>query len=321
MTTPALPGDSKYNPVPGADTLGRAFSVFDRWQTPNRPQLFDMCLTADGPTYDFGGIRYALPTNVASPTPVSQGTTAFQYFSSVEDFSQYFMAKAGIKGSYQAFTAEFNAQYSDNVESQRENQYFLVHTEYAGYQLTLESALSAKLSPAVTSDSLYQNLPVTCTDANQMAFFNFFDRYGTHYISAVTVGARCYYTSQIAKSYQSTDQQAKANLTVAFEAMFSSGSANVETEWKRVDKQWFQNQQGRVEFVGGDNSLLGIVVPQFGDDFSAKYQQWIGSLTMNPVPRDYVLCLADQIPFFFCKDFGDNSLTGKDMADKDSLSG
>jgi hypothetical protein len=276
-----------YNPLPGTGALGRCFNIFDTYTVPNGPILFD--LKTGKNTFQWGGITYALADNVSNPQMLATGNAVCDVYQSRDEFSQQLSQQAGLQGHYKAFSAEFDEEYSVNRQTETEYSYALLKVDYDSYLVTLQDSSAAYLLSAIKNDSAYQNMPSDFTDDNQGQFFEFFIRYGTHYISAVKCGAQLQMSSKILKSYNYSEQEIKANMQAEFNALLGGVSANANVGWSQVNKNWFTSQSTRVQVIGGNTSILQLVIPQYGDNHVDTYGEWLGSIDQTPAPRDLTL--------------------------------
>lgn len=282
----AVPAPS-YQVLAGVGDLGRCVNIFDRYEIPNRQQLVD--LKTGSATFDWYGFTYALPNNLPPPQVVAAGSAKVEHFSSKEEFSSFLSAKAGLQGSYEAFKAEFSAAFSVKTGEEAEYSYSMLHVEYDSYQLALGLVPQTSLVKSVLQDSVYADLPASFDPKNPYPFFRFFDRYGTHYVSAVTCGGRLYMFSKIEKSYAYSDTSAEANLKAEFSALLGGVTGNTQANWNAVDKNWFTAQSGYVQVLGGDTGILSILFPSWGDVNVAAYRDWLGSIGVSPATRDFTL--------------------------------
>ncbi len=274
-----------YNPLPGVSTLGRCINIFQAYDTPNGQQLFN--INSGDRTYEWSGVTYFLPDNVSWPQIVQAGEGRAEYFSSQQEFSAFFEEKASINGQYKAFSAQFSEEYSVNSQTQSQYSYGFFHVEYDGYQVTVDIGSPDKLRLEVKNDALYTSVPSLYTEDNKMEFFRFFSRYGTHYVQSIVCGGRLYFYSGIEKSYNFTDSEIKAELKATYDALFIKAEGDVSARWQQVNKNWFTSQNGNIQIRGGDRAILSSVVPAWGEDLTDIYDEWLGSLGMDPAPRDF----------------------------------
>jgi hypothetical protein len=273
------------NVLPGLGDLGRCVNIFERYRVPNRAQLFPLKDTDS--TFSWNGMSYAYPKGMGIPQTIGGGSASFEYFQSRQEFSRFFAAKAEISGNYRAFDGEFSAAFSVTSDEEQEYSYSLFHIDYQSYQLTLDPR--ATLDASIAKDPFFTAVPEKYSPELRDLFYRFFARYGTHYITSVTCGARLYMYSRIEKSYNYSKAQIDMAMSAEYNALFGSVSASASANWQKVDKNWFEHQKGFIEVLGGDPQVLSTVIPQVGDNKSDAFNTWLGTILYYPSPRDFVL--------------------------------
>lgn len=278
------------NKIPGASDLGWGFNIFGPYSdTSVKSQLFQM---QGGSTWTdpVTNKQYGLPDNV-SVTVLERSGAESQVFDTRTQVQEFFAAKAGLEASYVtefgAFSGAFNAAYQNSVERDSSFKYALYEVDNVAWQLTLEAQSLAQLTPEV--QQAINALPAMYSRENRAAFFRFFDKYGTHYVSRARVGGRLYYYVAVSKSYLSDDQKIEADLTLEYNAVLVSGKAAAKTEWSQLTKSWADNRVVHVEVIGGSPDGVLLAAPEYGDNRSDIFKAWVEGIKTNPATIDFDL--------------------------------
>jgi MAC/Perforin domain len=276
------------NRITGCGVLGYGFNIFGEYgdESVLRPM---MDLGAyDGAWTSPVGIEYLVPTNIdVNSATGAQGSVSA--FSSKENFTSHFAAKAGVKGSYGAFTGEFDASFTADSASESEYVYGLYEQVIDAWSLTVRDWSAESLLPAVTRDPDFAALPHTYTQQNKYLFFRFFVKYGTHLVTRVGCGARMSYAAQVAKSYTSSTTEITAKLSAEFRGVFADGTVDAQNDFKTADQRWFDSRQVTIRTTGGDTSLVGSIAPSHGVNDNAPFEAWLASAEREPAPITFQL--------------------------------
>lgn len=271
------------NLIPGATVLGMGFNAIDTYSTASlTEQIFDI-QPAGGTewTYQPTGITYEVPQNViVTADTVSSGSA--HVFQTEELFQSYFAAKASISSSYGAFSAEFSASYSQQSESAETAYYGLYEAEFKGWDVGLQSQSSSALSPNFTEDPDVKALPETFNASNQELFFTVFRKFGTHYVVQASAGGSLDYALAILTSFSSNQTSLQVNVSLEYDALFVSASAESQQEWAQLGQRWASSRTVQINAVGGDSSVLNALSPQYGDSFSGAFSSWEQGVMKNP---------------------------------------
>ena len=280
------------NLTPGNSYLGKGFNgfgAFDASATENMLSFFDTSVGSGRMWEDpYSGNTYELPENV-NVLPVSESSLGYQSFRTRSDVSEFFSLKAGVAVDYLAFSGAFTADFQQIEKSVSDNQFGMGYACATGFELSLNKPVAEFLSETVLNDPDYKNMPDTFTEETRYLFFQFFERYGTHFVRSVQMGGRLSYSLSIAKSFNFSETQFKANLEAEYDAVWQA-KANAETKWKQLSKVWVDNRQVSIHAIGGDyNILQNLGKPNFGQNFHSSYESWLKSLNTQPGPMGFTL--------------------------------
>lgn len=281
------PGSSSTELLPGCMYLGLGYDLsggFDIEGVQGMGRIFD--------TGQPGSIQYAgwpVPVNVRADT-VGELQVETKVFESRSDLAQTFGAKAGLKAGYLGFSGSVSASF-ESIAKQLSEYFFGMSSYYStGYEVRLDEATLSNAAAEVLADPDVTGLPETYNahdPQNQAAFFRFFGKYGTVFVSSVRMGGRLFYNAWIDKSHGMTSTDVEASMKAEYAAIFS---ANASVTWKNVDNRWANNRRSSIQALGGDpTTLKGLSDPKQGDSYSAQYAAWVDSVPTNPGPVSFGL--------------------------------
>ena len=277
---------SAINLVIGCGVLGFGFDIFGPYGEDSvlRP-LVDL-----GHKYEQwtapNNITYDIPDNVNLNAATGASGNA-SVFATKEAFTSHFAAKAGVKGSYGAFSGEFEASFANDTSSESEYTYGLYEQLVQSWSLTLQDWSSNKVVAAVLADPDFTDLPSKYTADNQYLFFRFFAKYGTHFISRVECGARMSYSIAVSKSYTTNTNDISVKLTAEFRGALADTSGNASADFKIADQKWFDNRQLSIRTVGGDTSLIASIAPSYNVNNNGPFEKWLTSAEKMPSPIEF----------------------------------
>jgi MAC/Perforin domain len=272
------------NVIPGGNSLGLGFNLFGE---PNIAlalrRLFEMGGASS--QYTLGTVTYDLPSN-ANPTDFSESKIQAHVYRNANEFVRDFRSEAKVSGKVNAFKGSASAKYSKLCKGKRDALLVEVSNFSPVYQLTLNDRTASKLAAEVLNDPLYKNLPDKFSEATRETFFAFFRRYGTHYISKVTLGGELSYYCAVDKSYSENTEKIEAQANAEYTAAFKSSAS---ASWSTVDKSWSNSRAVTIETKPAGS--LSLKSPAWGDDLSADpgYQDWLLAAKERPTVIEFEL--------------------------------
>lgn len=276
------------NIIPGADVVGFGFNILGEYDISSLTSQLFIHKTDQASTYTYAGITYAVPDNLAVvPNSNEYGTT--EVFEGAQQFQQFFSAKAGVSASYGAFKGQFNAAYANTFNSNSSYWYCMSEASFNCWDLVLENSSPSWISPNFSEDPSVDTLPSVFNQQNKEQFFQVFRKFGTHYVSQVICGGNLNYYEAVEKSYSSNEQEISANVSLEYKALFTSAKAESEAEWNQLGQNWANSRVVTIACTGGDASILNVLNPGFGDDYSSLYTNWSGSVNTNPAVMQFTL--------------------------------
>lgn len=232
QTAPPARPQSKHPLIPGGDLLGRGYNVVKQAYAsadPPMPNLFDFSAggTVDQQIYDASlpqvrenveNAFTAMPPELklmyarwpgVQFTELYEATLEFSRGESLSDQQQTLAVDVGIDGSYGLFAAEFSARYTASNSHLATHKFYSVTAKISYYDLSMANY---SLRPV---DLLRPQVRKDLNDAS-LGADEIFDTYGTHYLSAVTIGSKIVYGHTIDTSKTTSSYDAEAELKARY---------------------------------------------------------------------------------------------------------
>jgi hypothetical protein len=271
------------NLVPGAEMLGYGFDIFGAYSFDNAIQpLFKLGATSlwSAPS----GTVYQLPANVTSPGG-SSSTASASTFATSSAFNSYFQSSASVSGSIGAFSASFSGTYATDQQNENSYSWALVEADFIAWHVGINYGQQI-LRDEIKSDPDWSSLPSTFEPSNQtnvLAFFRFFEKFGTHFISTVTTGGTLYYYFAVSDSASYTSTDISVSATAEYQGLISSTSASASAHWGNCASNWTSNRQSHSMTVPATTGVINWVNPPSGTyDSGNNFSQWQTAVVANP---------------------------------------
>lgn len=279
--------------VPGHSLLGKGFNIFGRYDSSSALKtLFDTSKRTNAVWRNPISDRwYLVPENVDDPLPLGDQEGDARIFASRTDVSEFFAAEANLSLDYKGFSAEFDNAFSSIAHAVFDHNMALYYVKSRNFRLRLQDDGEAKLAAHVLSDPDFKALPETFVPAdhdNVMRFFAFFQKYGTHYVNEVVMGARLNYYAYGDKAYTASANHFEARLKAEVKAVLFSAGGTAKAEWEALGKNWSESRTVKISGVGSI-SILNSLVPEYGQNFHDIFVQWLATAQINPLPLDFKL--------------------------------
>ena len=277
------------NLVPGAEILGYGFNIFGKYSfdAAIRP-LFDLGASTTPYTYPESGTVYNVPSNV-SPPGGSSATAAAYAFASASEFVSHFQGDADVSGSVGAFSASFSTSYSSDQQNSAAYSWALVEGKYYAWHLQMLYSAQILLSN-ISKDPDWLNLPSQFTAKNELQFYNFFEKFGTHFISGVACGGTLYYYFAVSKQSNFSSNQISASASAEYQGLISSGQAQANAYWSQCASNWSSSRQSYAVTVPATTGVIDWVNPPDNSfDQNQQFADWKTSVTNNPSRANFSL--------------------------------
>lgn len=273
------------NVLPGASSLGYGFNIATATSpTTVKSQIINLN-EQSGTTIQKFGIDYLLPANV-SEIDRNKNSILYNSFASESQYCNYMSAQASGSGSGWGFSAEFEASYSHLSKGETASFYGLVEANSLLWDTQLKSITGAALNPDFIT--ALNKLPLSFNRETQMAYYAFFDVWGTHVINQSQVGGSLNYVVAANSSSDLTEKAAAASMEAEYKSLFVDASVSAEAEWKNMSSGWVTSRNSQLSAIGGTpgvlNGMMGPTKPEWNPDNShiASVTEWTSTLPHNP---------------------------------------
>lgn len=276
------------NLIPGAEMLGRGFNIFHTYSFDSamRPLLK---LGAAAPWNGPNEKIYNVPENVSTPGG-SSSSASCTTFDTASEFNTYFQSSASVSGSIGAFSASFSTSYSSEQRDASSYSWALVEADFHAWTLNLQNRV---LVDAIAGDQDWQNLPDNFNPRdpeNVLAFFRFFQKFGTHFISQVSAGGTLYYYLAISRTSHYSSHDTQQSAMAEYQGLISSTKVEATKKWGDVAQNWTQNRQAHAIAVPSTTAVLDWVNPQKDTyDEGGQFAIWKQAVTQSPSRTKFAL--------------------------------
>jgi hypothetical protein len=268
--------------VQGAGLLGFGMNVVS--MTPRAAVTEAVVAPASGSSgsYTFDGVEYTVPENVSVVSGFGDDTTAGSVIvgSTRSEFQSKLSAQLGVSGSYNAFSGSFNFAFANELKSESQYSFAVVQGNYEAYTLLLQEEGESALAPAFLEDPdvLAIQVATSFDPADPGPFYRVFEKWGTHYVNQVAMGASLQYYAAIQSTFSSSEQTIGANLELEYNAVFVTAGATAQSDWNQLGKTWTDDRNVSIVATGGNTDLLDALAPTLDDNFNSQFEQWRASV-------------------------------------------
>jgi hypothetical protein len=271
------------NLVPGAEIVGYGMNIFGNYS-------FDAAIR---PLFKLGtpqtwvapsGQPYDLPSNVPTPGGSSSSASASSFATSSE-FASYFQGSASVSGSVGAFSGSFSAAYSTSQQNSSDYTWAMIDADYVAWHVGINYSPEIVLDE-VKNDPDWKNLPTTFkpnNEENLLAFYRFFQKFGTHFISNVVAGGTLYYYYAVstAAGYSSTETEVSAS--AEFNGLICKTKEQANAQWGQCAANWTTSRLSHTVTVPAASDTVNWVNPPEGDyDKNNNFGQWKDNVLRYP---------------------------------------
>ncbi len=189
--------------------------------------------------------------------------------SSRQEFVRSLSVNVGVSGSHGLFSGEFEASFSSDGRSKTTSEFAVSDEVHTYYRLSLVDDVPM--------------LPGVIDDLSIMEPVALFEKYGTHVLRSVFVGARVAFSSWADTSVVSQRFDMSASVKASYAAMVrgEAGAAGVDAaDLEQVSR----NSQTRIE--GGAPELAA---PLLAGGTPEAHARWAASIAENPSIADFDL--------------------------------
>jgi hypothetical protein len=254
--------DPTGNLLPGVAYMGHGYNVFGDYAKTEyvKSPLFKY---SDYSTVTVGGKSFNIPAEMeytyvnSSDFKSVSGTNSYEYRESMS-------INASLSGSYAFFSLSVKNNYSEEQYRSNYSAFCTIQNVIKLWKLTLPYTDFTKLKSMLTDEAR--------NDIANLSPETLFNKYGTHFLGELMIGARADYNTCVTKCLETST--IKNNFQVCAEASFKkksgSGSFNMVTE---EQLQCFESNSFQNLKVSGGKSEYGSYIFQTGN-----YDKWIESI-------------------------------------------
>ncbi|WP_164000045.1 MAC/perforin domain-containing protein [Pyxidicoccus caerfyrddinensis] len=262
------------NVIPGAAILGFGINVVtatSAWDVTQRVVAID---EQQGTTVIENDIQYLLPANISLIDDHSSKID-FSVFASQAEYAEHMATEAQVSVSAWGFSGEFDASYSSLSEGSQASLCGLVDADTSMWEVAIQQLQALSLDPTFQAE--LAALPATFAPGTAQAFFDFFDKYGTHVVTNATVGGKLHYAVAVSSASSFDKTTAAANMKLEYDSVFTDSSVSGHAEWDRMDTSWISSRNASLSVQGGDASILANAVPPSDPTAYVNYSELISN--------------------------------------------
>ena len=271
--------------VQGAGLLGFGMNVVSMTPRSAVTAAVVTPVSGDAGTYTYSGVEYVVPENVAVVPGFGDETTSGSVIvgNTRSEFQSKLSAQLGVTGSYNAFSGSFNFAFANESKSESQYSFAVVQGNYEAYTLLLQQDAGSALDAAFVSDpDVLAIQAATAFDPSDPGpFYRVFEKWGTHYVNQVAMGANLQYYAAVASTYSSSEQTIGSNLQLEYNAVFVSAGATASADWNQLGQGWTNDRSVSIVATGGSTELFSALAPTFDDNFNSQFEQWRQSIAGN----------------------------------------
>jgi len=275
---PTEPADPTDNLLPGVSYMGHGYNVFGDYAKTEfvKSALFKY---DSYQTVEVNGKSYNVPSDIEY---IYVNTAEFKSISGInsQEYRERLGINASLSGSYSFFSMSVTNNYNEELYKNNYRAFCTIQNVIKKWKLTLPYTDFTKLRTMLTDEAK--------NDIANLAPEVLFNKYGTHFIAELLIGARANYNTCVTKS--TVTSSIKNIFQLCAEASFKkksgSGDFSIVTEEQR---QIFEsNSYQDLKVAGGK--------PEYGNYIfiAGNYEKWIESI--------------NNIQDLTISDFTDNSL-------------
>lgn len=267
------------NYVPGLNSLGCGYDIFGLYANPESTtsKLFnfpeDEEINISGNTY----WKYKGVGLIETPNASYQCS----YGVSVKEYLKEIGNKASLSGEYNFFRASLDVDFNSSVYQKRIYKYTKLMDKIHKLRLTLPENSINLVKPEVKAALNNNSLIDPDKSKQKKAISALFDKYGTHFLNEIIVGAKCEYIAATNEDTIKTDLEISTVAKLSYQQLNGSISGEDSTTYKKDIQTFNDSSEITVNVYGGD--------PEYGKDISVKnnYEKWVDSIKGNPVFCDF----------------------------------
>ncbi len=254
-------------PIPGLDSLGKGYNVFDLYADPKSTtlDLFDF-----GEQEQISVLRkdYYKP-KIVNIQEILQGNFSSYYDLTISGYLQKLKTSTSLEGEYNFFSGSLNVDFEKTEIENRVHEYTKVS----------DCIQKLKLSIAAANKDSFINLLKNHVkaDINTLSPLELFKKYGTHFLKEIIVGAKCDYFSSTNQVEFHKEINVKTIAELSYKRSIYKISASEEAQYGSIINEFNKYSVTKLNVYGGK--------PEYGKYITTagNYDKWIESIDENPV--------------------------------------
>lgn len=239
--------------LPGIDAVGIGYDAVKGTSFGVGRPVVSFNYSKAGHTYTdpFGNrttYSYADQVTVRASTT---GDASHSVFRSVQEYVTQQQNSVNIHGHYGAFfKASTSTTWAKSKMSDSLSIIAISESQLGLYTITVDTPVALQFD-----EQFLQNVANLPDDYDEEEYQQFMQNYGTHYISAATLGGKATMKTTIAHDYFSThtDTNIQANVEVSFHGFGGGGGGGHSAN--QTSQDWKSNSQFERKLIGGDPSI------------------------------------------------------------------
>ncbi|MDF2544780.1 MAG: rane attack complex component/perforin/complement [Herbinix sp.] len=254
-------------PIPGLDSLGKGYNVFDLYADPKSTtiDLFEL-----GEQEQVSVLRkdYYKPKTV-NVQEILQGNFYSYNDLTISGYLNKLKTSTSLEGEYNFFTGSLNVDFEKTEIENREHEYTKVTDCIQKLKLNLAAS---------NNDSLIQLLKNHVkSDINTLPPLELFKKYGTHFLKEIIVGAKCEFFSATNQVEFHREINIKTIAELSYKRAIYKISASEEAQYGSIINEFYKYSVTKLNVYGGK--------PEYGKYITTagNYDKWIESIDENPV--------------------------------------
>lgn len=224
--------------------------------------------------------KTAIPTNLNFNQPAGATWSAdHEVYMTSTKLQQSFNNKTQVDAAYKGFSASVAVEYGESSVSERKSAFVSYAVTLRAGEVKFKEGQAPRLTPtfAQALDEIRKN-----PNANLDAFF---DRFGSHYIHDITLGAECKMTARVSHHSNLDESDLAVAAKVGFEAAKGT-SVSVSNEFKQKQSRFESESSGTTKFRARGGSPE-IVVSSTGTTLNrGAWERWVTSTQRPGALRD-----------------------------------
>lgn len=247
----------------------------------NTLQICSSC-TSDG-----NSVSYNYP-NTVKISVINEATTIESFKESISEFEKDLALKATVKGKYGYYSGEAKAKYSTATNQSVENYYSLLQTTYNGYTVSIND-----VSDTSIYDSTFLN------DLKTQNTLDFFNKYGTHIVTAATAGQALKYELYGSKKDFDSSEDFSYSAKVSYNNnVGTNGKISTSGSGSYKDKSSKIETDSEFQILGGNPSTNSVTS-------NDNFDEWSSTFWDDPIHQIWTDATTKMIPLWELLDTND----------------